>query len=419
MAHTAWLSVVGIGEDGMDGLAAASRVALEQAQLIFGAERHLELLAPALRARAQCWPRPFAAGIERLLAHRGEKVVMLASGDPFCFGAGSVLARELAAHEWQAFPAPSAFSHAAARLGWALDKTDCCGLHAAPLSRLRPRLAPGRRLLVLLRDGAAVAELAAYLSQTGFGASTLHVLEALAGPRERLRSVRAADFAFEDVVHPVLAGIEVSVEVGLAESVAAGAEPGFAQAMPCVSGLADHWFEHDGQLSKQPVRALSLAALAPRRGERLWDIGAGSGSISIEWLLADEANTAIAFEPNPARAARIRRNALRLGVDRLQLVEGAAPQVLAGQPLPDAVFIGGGLSAALLDTLWALLPAGTRIVAHAVTLESEALLADWQARVGGSLLRIELAQASALGSRRGWKAAYPVVQWSAQRSERQ
>lgn len=390
-----WLTIVGIGEDGPDGLSAASRAALDRAGLVMGSARHLSLV-PALSCPTIIWPVPFADGIAQLLAHRGRPVVMLASGDPFWFGAGTSVTRLLDPAEWVAHPAPSTFALAAARLGWPLEDTACLGLHAAPVERLRPHLAPGRRVLALVRDGAAVAALARYLTGQGFGRSTLHVMEALGGPRERVRRASAEAMALTDVAHPVAVGIDC-------------AGPGLA--MPATSGLADDWFATDGQITKRPMRALTLSALAPRAGETLWDIGAGSGSIAIEWLLAHPANRAVAIEADPARAARMRTNAVTLGVDRLDILTGAAPDMLPSIA-PDAVFIGGGLSDALLETLRARLSCGTRLVANAVTLESEAVLALWHGRMGGSLLRIELAEAAPLGHRHGWRARYPVVQWS-------
>jgi precorrin-6Y C5,15-methyltransferase (decarboxylating) len=391
-----WLTIIGIGEDGPDGLSAASRAALAQAELVIGPAQHLALL-PAISCRTIEWPVPFADGIALLLAHRGQKVAMLASGDPFWFGAGSSITRNLSPDEWLAHPAPSTFSLAAARLGWPLQETACLGLHAAALEHLRPHLVAGGRILVLLRDGEAVVALATYLVTRGFGASRLHVMEALGGPRERIRSVRADALDISDIAHPVAVAVEC-----------AGGGP----TLPCVSGLPDDLFDHDGQITKQPIRALTLSALAPRPGETLWDIGAGSGSIGIEWLLAHPANRALAIEADEMRAERARANALALGADRLEIVIGAAPDALPEGPMPDAVFIGGGLSQGLLEALWARLPAGSRLVVNAVTLESEALLALWHGEKGGALLRLELAQAAPLGSRRGWRSSYPVVQWS-------
>jgi len=391
-----WLTIVGIGEDGADGLSPAARKALEDAAFISGAPRHLSLLPPC-KAERHSWPVPFEEGVQALLARRGQPAVMLASGDPFWFGAGTSITRHLSPGEWTALPAPSTFSLAAARLGWPIQHIACHGLHAAPLARLRPELTPGHRALILLRDGPAVRELACYLTKIGFGASTLHVLESIGGPRERVRAVQANNLNFLDIDHPVSVGLTVA---------------GDGTTLPCASGLADDWFDHDGQITKRPVRALTLSALAPRPGETLWDIGAGSGSIAIEWLLAHSSTQALAFEADASRAARARGNAAALGVDRLMVTEGTAPDVLRDRSRPDAIFVGGGLSQSLLEMLFSLPGGPTRLVANAVTLESEALLAHWHAEKGGDLLRIELAQAAPLGSRRGWRSAYPLVQWS-------
>lgn len=392
----AWLTIVGIGEDGPAGLSPASREALARAEWVTGAARHLALL-PDLACTTAPWPVPFEDGIAPLLAQRGRRVVLLVSGDPFWFGAGSVVTRALGPEEWIANPVPSTFSLAAARLGWPIDTTHCLGLHAAPFARLRPLLAPDVHAIVLVRDGAAVGALARHLLDQGFGDSRLWVLEALGGPRERIRETRAAALAFTDIAHPVAVGIAVA---------------GDGAVLSKATGRLDSWFAHDGQITKRPVRALTLSALAPKPFETLWDIGAGSGSIAIEWLLAHPTTQALAFEADPIRAERARANALTLGVDRLGVIDARAPEGLGGHPAPDAVFIGGGLCDALLDWLWTRLAPGTRIVANAVTLESEALLATWHRAKGGELLRIELSDAAPLGPRRGWRAHYPIVQWS-------
>lgn len=396
MHEAPWLTILGLGEDGLDGLPPASRQALDGAEIVMGPPRHLSLI-PKTQAERIEWPVPFADGIPILTDLRGRPTVVLASGDPFWFGAGSVIARTFDASEWIALPGQSTFSLAAARLGWPLETTLTFGLHAAPLTRLRPHLAAGLRAILLLRDGKAVAELATYLTETGFADSALHVMQALGGPRENTQTVSLTEALLGTFDHPVCVGLEVT-------------GPGLA--FPKASGKPDDIFETDGQITKRPIRALTLSALAPQRGEHLWDIGGGTGSISIEWLMCDPTLTATSIEPLAERADRIRRNADTLGQDRLEVIHGTAPEALSGLADPDVVFIGGGLSEALLVWLRDSLPKSTRLVANAVTLESEALLAQWHEMLGGDLLRIELAQAGPLGPRRGWKSAYPVVQWS-------
>lgn len=390
------MTVLGLGEDGLDGLSPASRQALDRADAIMGPRRHLALIDETDAERIE-WPVPFADGLPILTGLKGRRVVVLASGNPFWFGAGSVIARHFDAGEWSALPGQSTFSLAAARLGWPLEQTMTFGLHAAPLTRLRPHLAPGLRAILLLRDGKAVTELATYLNKTGFADTSLHVMEALGGPREQTRNISVTEALLGTFKHPVCVALEVVGE---------------GRAFPKATGKPDDIFETDGQITKRPIRALTLSALGPQRGEHLWDIGGGSGSISIEWLMCDPSLTATAIETRTDRAERIRRNADDLGQDRLEVVMGKAPSALADLLLPDVVFIGGGLSHDLLEWLQSHLPARARIVANAVTLESEALLAQWQEKLGGDLLRIDLAHSETLGTRRGWKSAYPVVQWS-------
>ena len=399
MSDAPWLTIVGLGEDGPDGLSAASLKALNTATSIIGPARHLALL-PDFTAQRIEWPVPFGDGLDILKGLRGTPTVALASGDPFWFGAGSVIARAFDHGEWRALPNASVFSHAAAHLGWPLETTQCTGLHAAPFARLRPLLAPDQRAIVTLRDGAAVGGLAAWLTEQGFGDTTFHVLEALGGPNARQRTTTAQAFALEDVAHPVAVALEIA---------------GQGTRLPLATGKPDALFQNDGQITKRPIRALTLSALAPCAGEVLWDLGAGSGSIAIEWLLTHPSTRAVAVEARADRATQIAANAKALGQDRLQIITGQSLDHLSGLPRPDAVFIGGGLTSHLLDALWATCPEGTRIVANAVTLETEALVVAAHARLGGDLLRISLSKPTDVGTYRAWNAAYPLVQWSVAR----
>ncbi|MGH1464897.1 MAG: precorrin-6y C5,15-methyltransferase (decarboxylating) subunit CbiE [Cognatishimia sp.] len=395
LGASCWLTIVGLGEDGPEGLPPATLAALETAEIVMGAKRHLALL-PELAAKTIEWPVPFADGLPVLMSYRGRRVVALASGDPFWHGAGTALTKALPREQWRCLPAPSTLSFAAAALGWPLEKIGCYGLHAAPFETIRSELYPNARLIVTLRDGAAVVDFAAWLKAQGFGASTLHVMEALGGPRARVRRC-LADNLPDDIAHPVCVGLEVA---------------GGGEVISRASGRKDALFDNDGQITKRPVRALTLSALSPLPNEHLWDIGGGSGSIGIEWLMAHPTTQATTIEIDPDRATRIVANAAQLGVSRLTVVTGAAPDALPGLEKPDAIFIGGGISQEMLAWIWGNLPGGVRLVANAVTLEAEALLAHWHAQKDGDLLRIELSESKPLGRKRGWKASYPIVQWS-------
>ena len=388
-----WLTIIGLGEDGPEGLSPASREALASATAIFGGPRHLSLVDAGDKGHP--WPIPFDP--TPVLAFRGQPTVVLASGDPFWFGAGGSLMAHLAPGEWTSHPAPSTFQLAANRLGWKLEDTFCLGLHAASFARLRPVLGRGVRVICTLRDGAAVESIARWLAAHGHRNAKITVLCRLGGPHERVWTLQPSAMD-QFLVGPVAVAIEAR-------------DPG----LPRASGLPDELFQHDGQITKRPVRALTLSALAPRAGETLWDIGAGSGSIGIEWLLAGGARVE-ALEADPTRAARARGNVEAFGLShRHRLTEARAPEGLQGLPTPDAVFIGGGASDALLSALWDLIPPGTRLVMNAVTLETEALVLDWSARHGGQLLKIDLAEPTAIGRKRGWKAALPILQWSVSR----
>jgi precorrin-6Y C5,15-methyltransferase (decarboxylating) len=385
------LTIIGIGEDGLAGLSEASRKALAEAEIVFGGERHLKLAH--VDDRGQAWPVPFDAAC--VLARRGRPTVVLASGDPFWHGAGGNLAAQLSSAEWTAYPAPSSFSLAAARLGWRLEEVACIGLHAAPFERLVPLLARGARIVCLVCDAQAAADLAQWLTARGFGASKFWTLAALGGPHERVMQARAETCAASATDALIAVAIEAAGAAGL----------------PRASGLADDLFRHDGQMTKRPMRALALSALAPRPRELLWDIGAGSGSISVEWALCG--GRVIAIEAREDRAANIKTNAASFGLaHRIAVVTGDAPAALAGLEKPDAIFIGGGLDAAMFDALWPMLSQGTRLIAHAVTLETESLLSSLQQQHGGELMRIEIAQAAPLGRMRSWESSRSVVQWS-------
>lgn len=380
-----------MGEDGLAGLSSASRDALCRAEVVFGGARHLDLVDAG--PRGQAWPVPF--DLAPVLACRGRAVVVLASGDPFWFGAGGSLMPHLGAGEWQAYPTLGTFALAASALGWRLEETHCLGLHAAPFAQLRPILGRDVRAICLLRDAAAVGELAAWLCEAGHGASDVWVMEALGGPRARIRQARADGLDLDDISAPVSVAIQ-----------------GAGAGIPRASGLPDDLFAHDGQITKRPIRAITLSALAPRAGEVLWDIGAGSGSVGIEWLLAGGGHVH-GVDSSAERSVRARQNAAAFGLShRMTLHCLRAPDGVEALPCPDAVFVGGGASEAMLTRLWDIMAPGTRLVVNAVTLETEALLMLWSARYGGHVLRISISEAAPLGAKRGWRAALPIVQWS-------
>jgi precorrin-6Y C5,15-methyltransferase (decarboxylating) len=393
-----WLSIVGIGEDGVAGLSPAARALISGAEIVFGGRRHLTLAAPLIRGAARPWPNPFNGAAEEVIGHRGRQVCVLASGDPFHYGVGAVLARRIDVREMMVVPAPSAFSLAAARLGWALAETVLLSLHGRSLDLIRPHLHHRARLLILTSDGESPAALARLLAQNGFGRSTVTVFEALGGPRERVRSTSAAAFDFGAVDALNTVGIEVEAAAD-------------ARIFPLAPGAPDHLFDHDGQITKRESRAVVLSSLAPRRGELLWDIGSGSGSVAIEWMLTDTSMQAIAVERRADRGARIAGNAAGCGVPGLRVVTGAAPAALAELPTPDAIFVGGGSDAGVLDAAARALRPGGRLVVNAVTLETEALLIGRYSVFGGQLLRLVISRAEPLGEKCGWRAAMPVTQW--------
>jgi precorrin-6B C5,15-methyltransferase / cobalt-precorrin-6B C5,C15-methyltransferase len=395
-----WLSVVGIGDDGLHGLSAAARTLVDTAETLVGGARHLAMVPPGAAERVE-WRRPLGDTIADIVARRGRRVTVLASGDPLWYGIGVVLAQSVAREEMTILPQPSAFSLAAARLCWPLAACATLTLHGRPLDNLRPHLAPGRRLLILSEDGATPGRVAALLAGSGWGPSGMHVFAHLGGARETAQCGTAADWG--DKTCADLNTIALECVAG----------PG-ARALSSVAGLPDHAFEHDGQLTKREVRAAAIARLAPLNGETLWDIGAGCGSIAIEWLRAVGDGAAVAVERNPARAALIARNAAALGVPGLAIVTGAAPGAVAGLPAPDAIFVGGGLgNPDMLPALWAALKPGGRLVANVVSAEGERALLDWQIRQGGELTRIAVGRYEPLGGQHVWRPLLPVTQFAA------
>lgn len=394
---TAWLTIVGIGDDGLAGLAPASRAIVETAEILVGGRRHFAMV-PQIHAERIEWRQPFAASIAAIEALRGRRIVVLASGDPMWFGAGAMLVRHFRREEIVVLPHPGAFSLAAARLGWPLAECLNLSLHGRPLDTLRLHLAEGRRLLLLSENGTTPAAVAGLLTEAGWGPSGLTVLEHLGGAAEAVHSATAADWGGRHAADLNTVALECRAGTG-------------TRGWPRLAGLPDEAFEHDGQLTKREIRAATLAALAPLPGESLWDVGAGCGSIAIEWLRADAQLSAIAIERDASRAAMIARNASRLGVPRLEIVRDVAPASLAALPPPDAIFVGGGLAdTALLPSAWDALKPGGRLVANVISIEGERALFDWQARHGGSLTRLAVSRAEKLGAHLGWRALAPVTQ---------
>jgi precorrin-6Y C5,15-methyltransferase (decarboxylating) len=398
-----WLSIVGIGEDGLDGLSPAARALIAQASLVVGGRRHLALAAAAITGEMLSWPHPPQAAFPAILARRDEAVCVVATGDPFFYGIGSLLAQQVAADEIVCIPGVSSFSLAASRLGWAVQDCALVTLHGRTLERIVPHFQPHTRILALSWDQTTPPRLAELLVRHGFPDSRITVCEAMGGPRERIRHAAASAFALEDIDPLNLVALELTASAG-------------ARVIPLAPGLPDAWFEHDGQLTKQDIRALTIAALAPRQGELLWDIGAGSGSVGIEWMLSSPSNRAVAIERDPVRVVRIARNAASLGVPGLSIVEGSAPAALLDLPPPDAVFIGGGATASgVVDAAWAALRSGGRLVVNGVTIETQAVLIDRFRTMGGSLKTIQIAHADAVGGFHGMRPAMAVTQWSAVR----
>lgn len=393
-----WLDVIGVGDGGLDTLSSDAAGILACAEIVFGGRRHLAMLPPEHPAERRPWRSPFGESAADILAARGRRAVVLATGDPSWFGPAKWLRGVLDPAEFRVSPAPSAFSLAAARLGWALEDISCRTVHGRALENAAADFAAGRKLLVLSEDGASPAALAALLADAGYGTSLVHVLEHLGGPHERIRAALAKGFDLPDIA----ALNTVAVECVAAEGV---------KVWPPGPGLPDEAFRHDGKMTKRVLRALALSALSPRAGELLWDVGSGSGAIAVEWCRAASGARALAIEPNPERLAFIRENCTRLAAPGITIIPARAPEAFDGLAAPHAVFIGGGLTEGVFAPAYQALKPGGRLVAHAVTLESEAILLGLHAEHGGDLLRVSVDHAAPVGPFRGWRPSMPVLHW--------
>ncbi|MFC3693881.1 precorrin-6y C5,15-methyltransferase (decarboxylating) subunit CbiE [Chenggangzhangella methanolivorans] len=397
-----WLTVVGIGEDGFGGLGEDARAALERAEALVGGARHLSLVPAdaAPHAERHAWPSPMLPFVETIAEWRGRRVVVLASGDPLLYGVAATLLARIAREEVAVLPTVSSFQLACAAMLWPVQETRLVSACGRPLEALALELFDGARVVLLSAGGGTPAEAARLLVSLGFGRSRMTVLERLGAPAQRALSCAAAEM--DDHRFDALNVVAIEIVAG----------PG-ASRLPRIPGLPDDAFENDGQITRREIRAVTLARLAPAPGALLWDVGAGSGSIGIEWLRAEPDAHAIALEPRADRAERARRNARRLGVPALDVREQAAPEGLAGLPRPDAIFLGGGATGErVVEICWAALKPGGRLVANAVTLETEARLTAARAAYGGDLVRLQATYADAVGRMTGWRPAMPVTQYA-------
>ncbi|MDH3667900.1 MAG: precorrin-6y C5,15-methyltransferase (decarboxylating) subunit CbiE [Paracoccaceae bacterium] len=401
IAMKPWLTVIGIGEDGMAGLSAAARRLIEEAEVIIGGDRHQQL-AGDVTAERIAWPSPFDAMIETMQRHKDRRIVVLVTGDPLWYSVGARLLKAIPADEIAFHPQLSAFQWAACRLGWSLADVETLTAHGRPTEQVIPYFWPGARLIILTAGSETPGEVARLLEARGFGASRMTVLANLGGPHERRIEGEAADWAKNDPAGDIPAFHTLAV-------VCEGTPRPLLSRLP---GLPDEAFAHDGVMTKREVRSVTLARLMPARGEVLWDIGCGCGSVAIEWMRAAPEARAIGVDTRSDRLALAAQNAEMLGTPKLTLVEGAAPEALTGLTAPDAVFIGGGLSRDTVAAARAALKPGGRLVANGVTLETEALLIALHGEIGGDLTRIAVERASPVGGLTGWRPAMPVVQWS-------
>lgn len=392
-----WLHIVGIGEDGMDGLTPVTRTVVETAEVIIGGDRHHQL-SESVTATRVAWPSPFNALIETLESYRGKRVVVLATGDPLWFSVGARIGRSIDPSEIVYHPQLSAFQLTAARMGWSLADVETLTVHGRPVHQMVAFIQPDQRLIILTTGAETPAQIAQFLTERGFGKSQMTVLASMGGDKEQRFDGTAADWA-----HAVPAFNTLAVQCIAAPD---------AALLPRVPGLGDDLFQSDGTMTKQEVRAATVAKLMPMRGALLWDIGTGSGSVAIEWMRAARYARAIGIEPRADRRAMAAENALALGAPKLELIDGQVPAALQGLDAPDAIFIGGGLSEEVFDIAWDKLRPLGRLVANAVTLESEAILIGLHKKYGGDLVKISVQRAEPVGRLTGWRPSMTVTQWS-------
>ena len=395
MKKKPWLTIIGINGDANDTLTHKAIKSIKYAELVMGAERHIKNIK-TISNKTFLWPTPFEKGIKELLKFRGKKIVVLVSGNPFWFGAGNKIVEKLDKSEWICFQSSSTFSLVATRMGWAIQNTLCFGLHSLPFESICRHLAPNVKMIVLLKDGESVLKLAEWLTLKNFGRSEFVVMESLGYKNEKIRRTIASEIDFRDINHPVSVAISIL---------------GNGDPISLSSGRPDNLFKNDGQITKQPIRALTMSFLAPKPFEHLWDIGSGSGSIAMEWLLSHNSNSVSAIEFKSNRVEQIKFNAKKLGLNNLTIYEDKIENIIEKLAKPDAVFIGGGLTINLLNNIWNIIPKNTKIVVNSVTLETGSILINAQKKYGGELYKFEVSKVGNLGKNRAWSKSYPIIQW--------
>jgi len=398
-SHTPWLTVVGLGEDGIDGLSDSARRIVESAEVLIGGRRHLEMI-PDNGGERQTWKVPFTDSIDEITKYHGSRVVVIATGDPLHYGVAVTLAKYFSIEEMIVLPNTGAMSLACARLGWPVSEVECVSLHGRPLETIKSVLAPDQKLIIFSHDRKTPNDVAAELCASGYGSSDIVVFQHMGGGKEARYQATAETWT--------------SAEIADLNTIAIHCRGGARAKRFCgAPGLRDRAFKNDGQITKREVRSITLSSLAPSPGALLWDIGAGCGSISIEWMLAARGAHAFAIEKNIERIALISTNAIALGVPKLEPIHGIAPDILRSLASPQAIFIGGGLSQkGVVEQCWNRLSPGGRLVVNAVSLQSEALMVAWREKLGGDMARINISRAKDVTGHSLWRPLTPVTQWA-------